>query len=159
VIIGSNGANSEILNKYEDRVRVSNTDPGWEDMWPTETRGDGNVKRNNYRTGGAQGKGTLLRKISCRLCGFLNDATAQDHSGGSIDGEGAMGQITTAVVSFPVSAPPSPFGNATVSSENIGTQVTRKGSGCQFCGSKNYTSLRVIFDNPDPLNSPLLEGF
>ncbi len=83
--------NRDVLDRYEARVRVSNVDPGFADLWPSETRGDGAVRRNNANTGGAQGKGTLLRKAPCRLCGFVNDLSAVDHSGGSIDGMGAGG--------------------------------------------------------------------
>ncbi len=132
---------------------------GADDLWPSESRGNGNVRKNNARTGGAQGKGTLLRKAPCRLCGFINDLTAIDHTGGSIDGEGAAGGIATATVSFPVSGPPSILGQTVTATENIGTQSVRKNAGCALCFSKDSTHLRVIFDRPDPLNTPLTLGF
>lgn len=157
--MSNNGSNSDIFNRYEDRVRVSNNDPFFLDLWPSETRGDGNVRKNNANTGGAQGKGTLLRKAPCRLCGFINDLSAIDHSGGSIDGEGAGGGITVATVSFPVSAPVGIGGAPTVAMENIGTQAYRKNSGCALCFSRNSTRLRIIIDYVSPLNTPLTLGF
>lgn len=149
----------DILGRYESRVRVGNADPGFEDLWPSESRGNGNVRRNNANTGGAQGKGTLLRKAPCRLCGFVNDLTAIDHSGGSIDGEGAGGAVATATVSFPVSGPPDILGNTVTATENIGTQAVRKNAGCALCFSKNSTRLRIILDYVSPLNTPLTLGF
>lgn len=157
--LGSNGSNSDILNRYESRVRVSNTDPGFEDLWPTESRGNGNVRRNNANTGGAQGKGTLLRKAPCRLCGFINDLSAIDHTGGSIDGEGAGGSIVTGTSSWTTSAPPSILGQLTVARESYGTQSFRTNAGCALCFSKNSTRLRIIIDYVDPLNTPLTLGF
>jgi hypothetical protein len=106
------------------------------DFWPTESRGDGKVRKNNARTGAAQGKSSLIRKAPCRLCGWLNDLTAIDHSGGSLDGEGAGGSITTATASVTLL-------NGTVHTENYGTQALRKNSGCALCFSKNSTSLRI----------------
>lgn len=154
-----NGSRSDEFNRYESRLRVSNVDPGFEDIWPTETRGDGKLKKNNVNTGGAQGKGTLLRKLSCRLCGFIFDASAVDHSGGSIDGEGAGGAVATATVSFPVSAPPSINGVVTTATENIGTQAYRKNAGCPLCFSKDGTKLRIIVEPVLFTNTPLTLGF
>lgn len=114
-----------------------------EDLWPTESRGDGSIKKNNLRTGAAQGKSSLIRKASCRLCGFPNDLTAVNHDGGSIDGEGAGGAITTATVSAPTSAPPSITGEVYTHTENIGTQAVRKNAGCCLCFSKNSTGIRL----------------
>ena len=156
---GSNGSESDILNRYADRVKVSNEDPGWEDLWPTETRGDGNVRKNNANTGGAQGKGTLLRKAPCRLCGFVNDLTAIDHSGGSIDGEGAGGAIALGSSTWNTSAPPSILGNTFTATESYGTQSYRRNGGCGLCLSKNSTKLRIIIDYVSPLNTPLTLGF
>ncbi len=157
--MANNGSDSDRFNRYDDRVRASNADPGFADLWPSETRGDGNVRKNNANTGGAQGKGTLLRKAPCRLCGFVNDLTAIDHSGGSIDGEGAGGAVATATVSFPVSGPPDVRGNTVTATENIGTQAYRRAAGCGLCFSKNSTRLRIIIDYVSPLNSPLTLGF
>ncbi len=157
--MAKNGSDSDFLNRYEDRLRVSENSPGWVDLWPSETRGDGRVRKNNANTGGAQGKGTLLRKAPCRLCGFVNDLSAVDHSGGSIDGEGAGGAVATAVVSAPTSAPPDILGNLFTHSEAIGTQTARKNAGCALCFTKNSTRLRIIVDYVSPLNSPLTLGF
>lgn len=148
-----------LLGLYRARVQETGTNPGWADQWPTETRGNGEVRKNNARTGGAQGKGTLLRKAPCSKCGFINDLSAVDHSGGSIDGMGAGGAITTAVVSAPTSAPPDILGNTFTHTENIGTQAVRKNAGCALCFSKNSTRLRIIVDYVSPLNTPLTLGF
>lgn len=107
-----------------------------DDLWPSETGGTGVVEKNNQRTGAAQGKSSLLRKAKCRLCGFPNDLTAIDHSGGSLDGEGAGGAITTATATWTVT------GGATAT-ENYGTQAYRKNAGCALCLSKNSTGMRA----------------
>lgn len=148
-----------MLHRYEDRVRVAHADPGFVDLWPTEQRGNGLVKRNNAQTGGAQGKGTLLRKATCRLCGFVNDLSAIDHTGGSIDGMGAGGAITTATTTWTTSAPPDILGQLTTATEKIGTQSYRRAAGCALCFSKNSTRLRIITDHVSPLNTPLTLGF
>jgi hypothetical protein len=154
-----NGSDSDEYNKYEDRVRVSNGDPGFVDIFPTETRGDGNVRRNNYITGAAQGKGTLLRKAPCSVCGFINDLTAIDHSGGSIDGLGAGGTIALGTSTWKTSAPPSINGNNYTATESYGTQALRKNSGCALCFSKNSTKIRTLIDYVSYLNTPLTLGF
>jgi len=134
----------------------------FDNVWPTETKGDGVVRRNNSRTGAAQGKSSMIRKAPCRLCGFLNDLTRIDHSGGSIDGEGAGGGITTSTVTANTSAPPSPVGAMSnyTHSENIGTQVYRNAAGCALCFSKNSTGMRVdVLSEVDPWDRLSLSGF
>lgn len=132
---------------------LPSADPAFEDIWPSETRGDGAIVKNNRRTGAAQGKGTLIRKAHCRLCGFPNDLVAVDHSGGSIDGEGAGGSITTAVASAPVS------GGGT-HTEAYGSQSLRRGAGCALCFSKNSTVLRIDADaEPNPWDRIVPLGF
>lgn len=146
--------------RWRANLNTVRPDPGFENIWPTETRGNGVVRKNNLITGAAQGKGSLIRKAPCRLCGFPNDLTAIDHSGGSIDGEGAGGQITTSTVSFPVSAPQDVVGQITTSTENIGTQSLRRGAGCALCFSKNSTKQRVLLDvDPSPWDKIQPLGF
>lgn len=99
-------------------------------LWPTETSGNGKYRKNNLRTGSAQGEGTLKRKAQCKQCGFLIDAATNDHSGGSLDGNGAGGQI---VLSFNVVSV-SGGGSYT---EYVGDQIYNKGSGCPGCFSRN----------------------
>lgn len=154
-----NGSRSDDFNRYEARVRIGDADPGFEDVWPSETRGDGKVRKNNSRTGGAQGKGTLKRKAPCRLCGFINDLSAIDHTGGSIDGMGAGGAIATTTSSWTTSAPPDVRGNQTTATENSGTQAYRKNAGCALCLTKDSSKLRIIAEYSSPLNSPLSLGF
>lgn len=110
-------------------------EPAFDSLWPTETKGDGKVVKNNAKTGAAQGKSSLVRKSHCVLCGFPNDLSRIDHSGGSLDGEGAAGAISTQTVSAPVS------GGGT-HTEPIGTQAYRNASGCALCFSKNNTPIR-----------------
>lgn len=126
-------------------------EPAFEEIWPTESRGDGIIVANNFRTGAAQGKSSMIRKAHCRLCGFPNDLVAVDHSGGSIDGLGAGGGITTQVASAPLAMSAVNYKGPTTHTENAGTQAFKKGSGCALCFSKNSTGMRVdalTFTNP-----------
>lgn len=137
-----------------------NEAPEWDLLWPTETRGDGNLRKNNTRTGAAQGKSSLVRKAPCKLCGFINDMTRVDHSGGSIDGEGAGGAITTATSSAPVSSPPDILGRTFTHTENAGTQAYRNAAGCALCFSKNSVDIRQDVSNYfDPWDRLRLTGF
>ncbi len=132
------------LQKAFWRADSHNEEPMFDQLWPTESRGDGKVRRNNVHTGSAQGKSNLVRKAPCQLCGFPNDLTAVDHSGGSLDGEGAGGAITSTLVSAPVTG-------GGVHTEYVGTQALRLNSGCALCFSKNNTKLRQdIMVNTDP---------
>lgn len=120
-------------------------DPAFVDLWPTESRGDGNVRKNNARDGSAQGKGALLRKAPCRLCGWPNDLVRVDHSGGSIDGNGAGGAITTSTQTANTSGA-TRTGGVVTHSENVGTQVASNGAGCALCFSKNNTLRRLAVE-------------
>ncbi len=115
----------------------------FEDLWPSETRGNGVVVKNNTRDGSAQGKGSFIRKAHCRMCGFPTDLTTNDHSGGSIDGNGAGGGIAvaTATVTLP---------NGTIHTENYGTQTYNKAAGCPLCFSKNSSGQRIILTGGNP---------
>ena|ERR1035437_3295726 len=146
--------NNNFLSKWEARLVNPKGDPGFVDLWPSESRGNGKIRLNNLRTGGAQGKGTLLRKAPCLRCGMVNDLNLVDHSGGSIDGKGGYGEVTTAVGTYTCSAPPDILGNVATGSENYGDQTIGKGNGCALCGSKNSTHIRTILDAVWPTNSP-----
>lgn len=124
----------------------------FEDLWPSESRGDGKVKANNSRDGSAQGKGSFIRKASCRLCGFVNDLSGIDHSGGSLDGNGAAFVAATGVAR--VTLP-----NGTVHTENYGTPGTRVGSGCALCASKNSTGQRILLTGGNPWDKVQPLGF
>lgn len=115
----------------------------FEDFFPYESRGDGKMRGNNIRDGSAQGKGSFIRKVSCRICGFMTDINKNDHSGGSIDGNGAGGLITTATATWTLP-------NGTVAKENYGSQVYNVGSGCPLCFSKNSTSQRITYYGGNP---------
>jgi hypothetical protein len=151
--------NNNFLSKWEARLVNPKGDPGFTDVWPSESKGNGKMRLNNLRTGGAQGKGTLLRKAACLRCGFINDLNLIDHTGGSIDGKGGYGDVTTATATFPVSGPPDVLGNFATGTENYGDQTIGKGSGCALCGSKNSTQIRTILDYVWPTNSPANLGF
>lgn len=122
------------------------------DFWPTETMGKGVVEKNNSRSGGAQGRGSLIQKAKCRLCGFPNDMTKADHSGGSLDGNGAGGGIVnaTARATFP---------NGTVYTEAYGTQAFRNNSGCALCFSKNSSGQRTLLTGGNPWDKVQPFGF
>lgn len=142
-------------------VTANEDDLPYEDLWPTESRGDGKIRPNNLRTGAAQGKSSMVRKAPCVLCGFINDLTKIDHSGGSIDGEGAAGAVTTQMVSAPTGASPS-FGVGTLftHTENVGTQAYRNAAGCSLCFSKNSTKMREdAMVETDPWDRLSLTGF
>lgn len=116
-------------------------EPAFDEQWPTETKGDGKLVANNFRTGAAQGKSSMVRKAHCMLCGWPNDIARIDHSGGSLDGLGAGGGIVTQTVSANTSATNN-VGKPIKHTENIGTQSYRNASGCSLCFSKNSTKMR-----------------
>lgn len=150
---------NEFLAKYENRLVNPKGDPGFADLWPSESRGDGKIRKNNIRTGGAQGKGTLLRKAPCKLCGFPGDLNAIDHTGGSLDGKGGYGEVTPLVATSPVSGPPDILGNSVTHTENYGDQTIGINNGCALCGTKNSTDIRTIIEDASPFNSPQTLGF
>lgn len=142
------------------RIIESHEEPAFDDLWPTETRGDGKLVANNLRTGAAQGKSSMVRKAHCVLCGFPNDLVRIDHSGGSIDGLGAGGQVTTSTVSAPVSSVGLHDLSNGKHTENIGTQAYRNASGCALCFSKNSTKLRQdAMTYVDPWDRIAILGF
>lgn len=119
---------------------------GFRDLWPSETAGDGKIIGNSLRTGGGQGKASMLRKAKCQQCGFPVDLAANDHSGGAESTTtGAGGAITTATYT-------STYANGTTHVEKAGTQVYNKGAGCPLCFSKNSTDIRVDVSTLDPWN-------
>jgi hypothetical protein len=123
----------------KDAVEV----PEFEDLWPSETKGDGRVVANNARTGAAQGKANFTRKAHCQMCGYPVDLNANDHSGGSPDGNGAGGVVTKSVASATLP-------NGTVHTEAVGSQAYNKGAGCPMCFSKNSSSERIDANRSDP---------
>lgn len=124
----------------------------FQELWPTETRGDGSIVANNRRGGDAQGKGSLIRKAHCRLCGFPNNLIAVDHSGGSLDGNGGAYLISSGTVSYPVSG----GGTAT---ETYGNPGVRPNAGCALCGSKNSSKQRVLLTMGNPWDRVAPLGF
>lgn len=124
----------------------------FEDVWPSDTRGNGQVVKNNQRDGSAQGKGSLIKKAHCRLCGFPNDLIAIDHSGGSLDGNGACFTVSTSTVFYQLL-------NGTAASETYGQPGIRRGSGCANCGTKNSTKQRVLLTMGSPWDRVAPLGF
>lgn len=93
--------------------------------FPTATAGDGIIRPNNLRPGKEQpdAKPSPRRKVHCMQCGFLADHSRAANDGGSLDGQGAGGNITKV------------DGNdGTIA----GDQEYRTGSGCPFCLSRNF---------------------
>ena len=120
-------------------------DVPFSDVWPSETAGNGQPVSNNTHTGAAQGKPSIFRKVKCRQCGYPMDAARNDHSGGSLDGNGAGGSVSTATNSY------TPSGGGTASDPG-GTQTYRQGAGCPLCFSKNSAQDRIILDQQ--INTP-----
>lgn len=125
----------------------------FDDLWPSETYGDGQLVANNSNTGAAQGKSNMIRKAHCRLCGFPNDASSIDHTGGSLDGNGAGGAITNTTSSWTLP-------NGTTATETYGTQAYNMASGCALCFSKNSMAAESDVEVGDPWNkNPIATGF
>lgn len=100
-------------------------------LWPSGTAGDGRVGPNNRNPGGAQGKPSTKLKAKCQQCGFPSDLNKDDNSGGSLDGNGAIGPSSATIESW------TDQGGATVTESNR-SATTKHGGGCKFCGSKNW---------------------
>lgn len=136
-----------------NREKVQSPPPvDFEPLWPSATKGNGRVVSNNSKNGGAQGKASIILKAHCRLCGFPNDTNLVDHLGGSLDGNGAGGGITTATATTTLAS-------GATHTENYGTQAYNKGSGCALCFSKNSTSQRIITTGGNPWNKQENYGF
>lgn len=103
---------------------------GFEEVFPTETKGDGRVVENNLKTGGEQGRGSSKRKVKCKQCGFPFDVSKNDTSGGSSQGDGAGGVITSTTKTVTLE-------NGDTFTEYYGDQAYKKGGGCPLCFSKN----------------------
>ena len=102
-----------------------------ESLFPTETAGDGRVRRQYLRDKDGQGTGIKLRRVSCAQCGFPGaDLVKHDHSGGSLDGSGAGGTVSL-----------QSHGDGTQYGAD-GLQVYRAGGGCPMCLSKNFYGAR-----------------
>ena len=96
-------------------------------VWPSETAGDGKIRRQYLKLEDGQGGGLKLRRVSCRNCGFPGaDLVRHDHSGGSLDGNGAGGAISL-----------QSNGDGT-QQEGDGNQTYSVGGGCPLCFSKNF---------------------
>lgn len=116
-------------------------------LWPTESRGSGLPVKNNLRTGSAQGKGSHILKAHCLQCGFPNDTNAVDHSGGSLDGNGAQYVVSTGTATFTLP-------NGTTHTEQYGVPGIRDGAGCAHCGSKHNTTKAEVEQPKDIHNQP-----
>jgi len=72
-----------------------------------------------------QGLSVSTRRVSCGICGFPGaDLNRDDHSGGTLDGSGALGAITQQ------------------GSGADGNQAHNTNGGCSLCGSKNFFGSR-----------------
>ena len=112
-------------------------DPGiFEERFPTETRGNGLLVPSNRRTGAAQGQGSFKRRAYCQQCGFPGlDMARDDHTGGSLDGDGGV-SISTSDVNYTISS-------GDTLTESVGDSTISRGSGCPHCGSKNGAKERL----------------
>lgn len=99
----------------------------FKDFFPSESAGDGLRRKPYYKESDGQGLGLKLRRYSCQNCGFTGcDSVRHDHSGGTLDGNGALG--ATSLQSD---------GDGDQQSGD-GLQAHSVGGGCPLCGSKNY---------------------
>lgn len=105
----------------------------FQDLFPSESAGDGMIRRQYFKRNDGQGQGTGVQRVSCKNCGFTGcDTSRHDNSGGTLDGNGALG--ATSVQS----------GSASDSAD--GNQAHNKGGGCPLCGSKNYKTGHSQYD-------------
>ena len=116
---------------------------GFENAFPSPTKGDGLLRPNNLNTGAGQGKGGNKKKVRCQICGFLIDVNKVDYSGGSEDGQGAGGSITETTDSGTLN-------NGETYSETYGEQAYKKNAGCPLCFSKNGSKVKNITQAPTP---------
>src|SRR3990167_228574 len=121
---------------YRDYLRDKGEAGIFISLWPAENRGNGKIRENNINTGYAQGNGSLKRKVSCKQCGFIFDLNKVDHSGGSLDGNGAGGAVAGGTVTAT-----SNWGD-TVTDYNLDKDF-RKAGGCPLCFSKNGTTKSI----------------
>ncbi len=140
-------------SKYGHARKDSIEDVGFDDFWPSPTSGNGKVVGNNRRDGAGQGKASFITKAHCMRCGFAVDLNQNDNSGGSLDGNGAGGGISTAVYSATLP-------NGTIHTESAGTQAYNQGAGCPLCFSKNIsTSRHNLSEQVVPFDSIPRAGF
>ena len=96
-------------------------------FFPSETVGTGSILPQYRKINDGQGGGLKLRRVSCKICGFPGaDLVRHDHSGGSLDGNGAGGSISL-----------QSNGSGTQQSGD-GNQTYNKGAGCPMCFSRNF---------------------
>jgi hypothetical protein len=108
-----------------------------QDAFPSETKGDGLLRKNNIRTGALQGPGSFKRKVKCQICGHLVDIQKVDHSGGSDDGNGAGGKITVTTNDIK-----DKDGNV-IGTEYVPDQKYSKNAGCPLCFSKHSSKIKI----------------
>lgn len=99
-------------------------------MFPTSTKGSGELRPNNRR---APHNPSITiesprRKLSCKQCGHPCDLSRQTASGGDLGGDGA-------------------FAGSTIDSDTSmgysGEGNHQAGAGCPLCGSKNFSASRA----------------
>lgn len=90
-------------------------------FFPTPTAGDGQIRPPYRKVTDGQGGSVATRRVSCAQCGFPGaDFNRDDHSGGTLDGSGALGVITQQGTGAD------------------GNQAYNTNGGCSLCGSKNF---------------------
>jgi hypothetical protein len=135
---------------------IDEKDPrNFTDMFPSPTRGDGLLRPNNVRTGAEQGRAGLKKKVRCQQCGFLMDINKVDYSGGSLDGQGAAGEVVqSADVGVMNNGDTTDSGMTdnvgNPETHKVGEQVYKKNSGCPLCFSKHGSKSKTIVQAPMP---------
>lgn len=122
-------------------------------LWPSETKGNGNIVKNNKNTGAGQGIASFVLKAKCKQCGFPLDLNRNDTTGGSLDGNGAGGAISTSTYTATLS-------NGDTHTEQAGSQAYNQGAGCPLCFSKNSSHNKLDqSQNVKPFDSIPRAGF
>ncbi len=134
---------------------VETPDPFIE-SYPTPTAGDGKPVKNNLYNGGAQGRGSTKLKAKCRQCGFPNDISKIDHSGGTDSFQNAVSVSSTATANGQAVNVP---GSTAVHTENYGNLQWSPGAGCALCGSKASTDPKVLDQVQQASNPQIPLGF
>jgi len=97
-------------------------------LFPSPTAGNGLVVANNLRSGIRQpdANPSVLRKVHCTQCGYLNSLHRVAPSGGDENGNGAFAGNT--------------LSGSSDDADLVGEGNLQVGSGCALCGSRNISA-------------------
>lgn len=96
-------------------------------------------KANPVSNSGGQGEKSKHDWVTCKQCGYCVDKNSNDHSGGTLSGNGGYGPVTKTVGDSVADLTTDTFTDgSTTRNMGVGNQVVKKGAGCPLCGSKNF---------------------